>query len=395
MGDTIRSLATTLAIQALVSMAVLTLPVLAPTLSLDTGIPAAYVGVFIALVYGASMASSLVSGGFVRRLGAIRVSQACLALVAAGLLLAVAGSPGLFVVSALLMGAGYGAVTPASSHILARTTPPQAMSLVVSLKQTGVPLGGVLAGLVVPPLVGAWGWRPAIASVAGACLATVVIAQPLRRALDADREPERRLAVGNLLRPLHTVAVHPELRRLAFCSFFFSSIQLCLVTYLVTYLATDLHFSLVQAGVMLSVAQAAGVVARVAWGALADRGRPLAVLAALAGGMALGALATGGFSPAWPAALIGATCVLFGATAIGWNGVFLAEVARRAPRGQAVEATGGALSFTYLGVLVAPPVFGVAVEHGLGYPLAYVLLALPALASGALLLRAPAAAPVH
>jgi hypothetical protein len=50
--------------------------------------------------------------------------------------------------------------------------------------------------------------------------------------------------------------------------------------------------------------------------------------------------------------------VAFGASAIGWNGVYLAEVARRAPPGTASLATGGTLAFTFLGVVVGPPMFG-------------------------------------
>ena len=78
MHATLGPLAVTLAVQALVSMAVLTMPVVAPAAAADVGVPAAYVGLFIALVYGASMASSLVCGDLIRKFGAIRVSQASL-----------------------------------------------------------------------------------------------------------------------------------------------------------------------------------------------------------------------------------------------------------------------------------------------------------------------------
>ena len=50
--------------------------------------------------------------------------------------------------------------------------------------------------------------------------------------------------------------------------------------------------------------------------------------------------------------------LVFGASAIGWNGVYLAEVARRAPEGMASVATGGTLAFTFLGVVIGPPLFG-------------------------------------
>jgi MFS family permease len=63
-------------------------------------------------------------------------------------------------------------------------------------------------------------------------------------------------------------------------------------------------------------------------------------------------------SPTTPHTLLVPILVVFGASAIGWNGVYLAEVARRAPAGQASLATGGTLAFTFLGVVIGPPVFG-------------------------------------
>ena len=64
------------------------------------------------------------------------------------------------------------------------------------------------------------------------------------------------------------------------------------------------------------------------------------------------------FSPQWPLASIFAVAVVLGATAIGWNGVYLGEVARLAPPGLAGQATGGCLFFTFVGVVVIPFLFG-------------------------------------
>ena len=85
MRSTLFPLAATLAVQALVAMAVVTVPVLAPELAGATGLPAGYIGIFIAVVYAASMAASLVSGTLIQRYGAIGLSQACLVTCAAGL----------------------------------------------------------------------------------------------------------------------------------------------------------------------------------------------------------------------------------------------------------------------------------------------------------------------
>jgi MFS family permease len=53
-----------------------------------------------------------------------------------------------------------------------------------------------------------------------------------------------------------------------------------------------------------------------------------------------------------------AVLVVFGATAIGWNGVYLSEVARQAPPGMASVATGGTLAVTFLGVVFGSPLVG-------------------------------------
>ncbi len=387
MRSTMFPLAATLAVQALVSMAVVTVPVLAPALSGATGLPAGYVGIYIAIVYAASMAASLVSGTLVQRFGAIRLSQACLVSCAAGLAASAAGTPAFLLAGAILIGAGYGPVTPASSHILARTTPASRISLVFSLKQTGVPLGGALAGAVVPALVLWAGWRVAALAVGAACLAVLAAAQPLRAGLDADRDPARRLAVSSFAGSLRYILGDPRLKRLAISTFFFASLQLCLVTFLVTHLTLNLGLSLVEAGLMLTAAQAGGVVARVAWGVVADRsGRPMVVLGIIALAMGLAAIATAQFTGQWPRAAIALVCVAFGATAIGWNGVYLAQVARLAPPGRAGEATGGSLVFTFGGVLLGPPAFAFLVEGGVSYAAAFVVAAVPAVACGLWLL---------
>jgi len=221
-----------------------------------------------------------------------------------------------------------------------------------------VPLGGVLAGALVPSLL-FLGWRGALLAVAAANITCIFVAQPLRCALDADREPDRPLVLGNLAQPIRIVLAHPPLRLLAGCSFLFSIAQLSLTTYLVTYLHDTLAYGLVAAGLALSVSQAAGVFGRVLWGYVSDRWmgarRMLAVLAAL---VSVCALLMAALQPSLPALLVMVVLALFGASAIGWNGVYLAEVAREAPSGQASIATGGTLAITFLGVVAGPPAFG-------------------------------------
>lgn len=346
------SLAVTTAIQAMVSMALLTLPAMAPVAAQGLGVPPALVGAYVALCYLAAMLSSLIGGTLVRRLGAIRVSQLGLALCAIGLLLCAVPWLPAVALGALCIGAGYGPITPASSHLLALTTPAHRMALVFSIKQTGVPAGGMLAGALVPGLSLWLGWQGTLAVVAGVCAVCAVLSQPLRAALDADRQPSQALALGALFRPVGMVLGHRSLAVLAACSFLFSAVQVSVTAYMVTYLNGSLGMTLLAAGAALSVSQLAGVVGRIAWGAVADRGLgPRNTLMLLAVLMIVGSVLTALLQPGWPTALIWAIVALLGASAIGWNGVYLATVARQAPPGQAATATGGTLLFTFMGVV--------------------------------------------
>jgi predicted MFS family arabinose efflux permease len=358
---------------------VLAVPAMGPAMAQAMGVSAALLGAYIGLVYVGAIAGSLLSAPLVLRYGALRTSQLALLGCAIGLSLpALWPSLPAAVLGALVTGLGYGPVTPASSHLLARTTPPERASLVFSVKQTGVPLGGVMAGAIVPPIVLLGGAQAALLAVVAACIACLAAAQPLRATLDADRDPARPLRMGSFMGGLKLVGREPALKRLAVMSFMFSIVQMSLSTYLVTYLHTGLGYSLVAAGGLLSASQAGGVAGRVAWGWVADRWlSPYRMLAWLAAGMAVCACGSALLQAGAPAALVMALLVAFGASAIGWNGVYLAEVARRAPPGQAGVATSGTLAFTFLGVVVGPALFGLLSGAAGTYRAGFAALAVP------------------
>ena len=79
--------------------------------------------------------------------------------------------------------------------------------------------------------------------------------------------------------------------------------------------------------------------------------------------------------------------VLLGMTAMGWNGILLAEMALAAPAGQTTEAVAAGTSFAYFGVLVAPLIY-VLLDQALASRTAAIAgLAVLAVLAGAGLLR--------
>src|SRR5579875_1531113 len=221
----------TLAIQSLAAWGMMAGPVLAPLAAKDIGVEPYLVGVYVSVAYAAAACAGLASGSFIARFGPLRLSQGCLALVGAALLLAVLGTPLALLVAAVVVGIGYGPITPASSQLLARTPPPARLNLVFSLKQTGVPIGNSLAGAILPSLGLVIGWRGAALVTAVLCFAVTAAAEPLRRPLDVDIDRERPLfSLGQLAGPLRLVLASPELRRLALTSFAYAGMQTSLTT---------------------------------------------------------------------------------------------------------------------------------------------------------------------
>ena len=380
-------LAITLLAQVVASWANLTVPVFAVRLADGIGVSATWIGVYVSLTYLSGMLSAVLCGPFILRYGAIRISQICLLIAAASLTLLTASTLPLAILSALIMGIAYGPTTPASSHILSAQTPPKLMPLVFSLKQTGVPLGGMLAGAVVPPLVLLYDWKGAALIVAAFAAISVFLLQPLRGQLDADRSPTQKLMVN----PLHAIGMVWRirgLRRMALLSTAFSAVQMCLLSYLVTYLVVDVGRDLVTAGLILAAAQMAGVGGRILWGSVSGL-----LLSARYVLMLLGLLMAGCgvvmalVTPSWPLAGLFAIAMVYGATAISWNGVELAELSRLAPPGQAVMATGGSLFFTFTGVMLGPTLFGAWVTATGSYGAGFFALAALGLVGAGLLIK--------
>ena len=351
-----RVLAVTTATQGFSTLGALALAAVAPAAAATLGVSPALIGYQVGLVFFGAMFSASFAGGVVMRFGAVRASQLALWIVAAGCALSAAGSIPALIAGAFLMGIGYGIPNPAASQLLSRLPSHRRMNLIFSIKQTGVPLGGVLSGLIVPPLTLAVGWQGALLACALAIAGLGAGIGVHRAAWDSDRKPGAPL-LGAALTSLALVWRHRPIRWLAAASFIYSGVQLCLTGFLVTYLVSDVHLGLVVAGTVLSITHAAGAFARLGWGWLADRlqsgGLALAINGAATAATGLLAAA---IAPSWPFWAIALASAAFGASAMGWNGVYIATVARQAPPGGIGLATGGSLSITYAGVITISPV---------------------------------------
>lgn len=385
------ALLATMAAQALVSIAVYTPAVVAPVASRDIGVAATAIGAFTSLIYLLAAVSAPIGGAFVARRGAVRVSQLGLVLTGAGLALCGLVHPAMVLAGAIMIGMGYGPVTPASSALLIERTPQRMRNLIMSIRQTGVPIGGALAGVIVPWLMVAGGWRFAVLVMGGLCVALALLLQLIRSTYDGHVQDDLQLVAAqrpSLAAMLKMVFADVQLRRLSYASFAYAGMQICFASYLVVFLTGNAGMGVVNAGIVLSSAMIAGIVGRILWGVIADySGNPRLLLALLGAVMAACALLMSMVSAAWPFAAVLLLCGVFGATAVGWNGVYIAEVAHVAPEGKVAVATGASLALTYFGAVVGPFIFWIIVTLSGSYGVAFASVALITLAAAASILR--------
>jgi MFS family permease len=375
--------------------AFLTVPVLAPAIAEETGVPVGLVGLHTALVYAGALLTGPLTGPLIRRHGGVRTLQVGLVVIGCGIALAAIGTGWALVASAFLAGMGHGPVTPVGSHLVAARTPPRRRALVFSLKQAGVPAGAMLVAAAAPAIALLGGWRAGVLAMAAIGILVALMFQPIRAEFDAERDP--RAGDGRGLRAIAREAAgsigllrrDPALRRLTIMSCGYGIAQFCFLTFFVTFQVAALGTGLAEAGLRLALAQAAGVVARIGWALLADRvgARPAllgcGVLAALAG------LALAGAGPDWPGLVVVLAGMVMGASAVGWNGVMLAEAARIAPAGQVGGAT-AALSFAFgATMLVAPPAFSALIGLTGGYSAGFLLCVAAVLAGAAAIATGP------
>jgi len=361
--------------------------VIAPAIITDLRIDAAWIGIYFGLTAAASLVAQLGCGSFIVRLGALRVSQISLVLLAAGTALAALGTPLALVLSAIICGGGGAVSTPASSHLLSRVSSPRYMPMVFSIKQTAVPAGLLLAGLLGPQLTEWTGWRVTMLYSASACAVFALVLQPLRRIFDSDRVPTRNFRLSDFKATVTSVLGTPGLRALSFACLAFNGLQAVVTAYFVVYLTT-IGYTPVAAGFAFSVAVAVAVPGRILWGWLGSSYvSPRVMMAGLALGMAgsVGLLAL--CSAGWPALLVGLIACALSATALSWHGILLAETARAAPEGMRGGVTGGVLSFGQVGALALPLVYSGLLDLTGSYGIGFVVCGVPALLVGVQLLR--------
>ena len=215
-------LALIMAAQTFANVGPLGIPSIAPLIRDDLALSVAEAGSFISAYYIGPSLMSLPAGWMADRWGVLPSMVLGQVLIAVGLV-AVGGSHAFPLMAACMVvsGAGYGILNPTTTKAGMAWFPPRQRATVVGLKQVGLPLGGALGALIMPPLALAFGWRTAVVLPRGtggrACPRELAALSRASRCTPAWRLGRAPLAADDP-RPSRSLAgrlLHPRLRGLA------------------------------------------------------------------------------------------------------------------------------------------------------------------------------------
>ena len=341
---------------------------LAPFFVRDLGLNMTQVGFLCGAVNIGMAFTLLLVGVLVDRFGEKVV------LIAGGILtgltmLAASRANSFAALAVLLLIAGFwvASATPAGSKGIMSWFPVNGWGFALGFRQTGVPLGGALAALVLPALAMLYGWRAAVFSagvfaIGGALFVLILYRESPGLSVQVGEDNHvhhnRHSSLRGLLR-MHDIWL------ISFTALIMVGIQYTVLSYLELFYHDGLGYSIRFASYMLSLAQIAGAVSRVFWGIISDtlfhglRKRPFLLVATFVTAMCLAMYFLRPGSPWW---LLAALSFMAGFTAIGWNGLFIAMISELAGKDLAGTALGIALTVIQFGVLVIPPFFGFVVD---------------------------------
>lgn len=358
---------------------------LSPLFQAELGLTKTEVGLFSSILFAGQVFVLLPAGGMVDRFG-IRVALSAGLVIVGAALLSITQVTSYYGALTVLFVAGLGSasVLPAATKAIAEWFPPAVRGTFMGLKQAAMPVAGVTAASILPAVGLAFGWRNAMASVGLVGILGGVAAFLLYR--DAPRPAREGGPRTSFRTSVRAVIGNRRLWQLSLFSVVYIVVQLALTSYLALFLKEvvlveafpSVDSRVVAAGWYLAVCQSGGAIGRVFWGVVSDRvfgGRRMVVLGITGVISVVCAVATSMMAPGFPLWLVLAVLFLFGASAIGWNGLYHVAMAEIAGQKYAGTGIGFSMTLNQAGTFGGPPLFGFVVDSTGSYQGAWMLMA--------------------
>jgi MFS family permease len=367
-----RVLALALAAQCGISVIDQGIPTLTGFLKEDLHLSAAAAGLAVSAFAFGKIFGSYAAGVAADRVGERRVLVLGGVAAAAFVVVAAVVPTPLFFVLLVAAGVAGAAGTPAGGRLVLYAFPPERRGFALGVRQSGIPLGGLVAAALLPWVAHLAGWRWSLVAAAAVTVAALV--------------PLALTRVESAVEPLLDDGAHQvpgparnrNVRLLTAWACLLVSGQYALLAFL----ALDLHggagLSLAAASLLVAVANASGIVGRFAWGAISDRtlahGRKPLLLVLTGVGLA-GALLLLAIPRSAPVGLLAAVAAVAGLGLIGYQGVWITMVAEAAGPQRVGAATGFAITFVTVSIAVSPPLYGAVADAAGSYRAIWAVLA--------------------
>lgn len=340
---------------------------LAPFLVGNLGLTRTQIGMLITVAFGVAALLSLYAGEVVDAVGGRTALLWLFGLLAVAFGIAAAAPVyGVLLAAVAVAGVSQALANPATNSIIAKKVPPRRRGMAVGVKQSGVQMAALLAGLVLPPVAAAYGWRWALLSLVPLCLLCLMVVLVT-------------LPPGPRLRRTIKLRLPPSPNRPLRWLMAYSLCVGCGIAATSTYLPLYAHESLglgeKVAGLAIAVYGVSGVIARIGWTSLVDRlSGTSGPMAALAVGAGVSALILAQAEPVG-VALLWVAVIGVGASAVAANAISMLTVIRDRGLGATGHASALVSLGFFAGFFISPPIFGVVVDASGGYLTGWLLVA--------------------
>jgi MFS family permease len=298
------------------------------------------------------------SGRLTDRIGPRLSSVAAQLIAAFGLtMVALSQSVIMLIIAACILGIPQGWGNPTTNALIAERVEPGKRGTITGIKQSGVTLGVFLAGLTLPVLAGALGWRWAVGSYAGV-FAVVGLAPLLLPARVAPFTVTDASTTNVESKPYNMRGV----RLIALYAFLMGTSGGAISRFLALFAEEEAGMSNTVAGIVLALTGLGGMAARIGAGKLAEKRIPplkllsiLAIIGTSVSALLLITLEVGAWM-LWPVA------VLFAVGHTAWNAVAMLAIIIGVPKARAGRASGAVMVGFLGGLAVGAPLAGLCID---------------------------------
>lgn len=360
----------------------------APVLQRQLGLTPAAFGLAVSCYYAAQVMAALPAGWLVDRFGIRRALVAAHVILASGMtLIALANGSTALAIGLAMCGLGYVLINPSTARGVLAWFDHRHRATAMGLKQTGVPIGAVVIGLLAAVVEDWRGFAVALA------VAMLLMAAPF---FTLDREKTSR-ARSTLLGDMRRALGNRRLTAVTLGTGLYTTAFGAVLAYFVTFSFEVVKVSVGVASMFLALLQAAAAIGRVGWGIAGDRlpgnGRMTGLLACgLVGAASIAALPS--VASTWGLVV---TASLIGLTVGGFASLAQTLAVESVERGLAGAAIGYNMLLVTTGLMTGPALFALGLTQwgyaGSWYMVSVVLLAGVALFRVGALLPSSAAEP--